>query len=63
MNTAQILGTLRHGLTFLGGILVTRGFVDESLLEELIGSFITIVGGSWSMYIKLKKDNKKTDEK
>jgi len=35
---------LRHFITFVGGTLVTLGYVEESLLEVLTGSGATIFG-------------------
>jgi len=52
MNKEQVLGVLRHSLTFLGGILVAKGLVDESTFVELSGALITLVGGLWSVLIK-----------
>jgi hypothetical protein len=50
----QILGILRHVLTFGGGILVMKGLVDESLWAEITGGVITLVGGVWSVIEKNK---------
>ena len=52
MNKEQVLGILRHTLTFVGGILITKGLIDESTLAELSGAFITLVGGFWSVLAK-----------
>jgi hypothetical protein len=52
MNKEQVLGVLRHSLTFLGGILVAKGLVDESTFVELSGALITLVGGLWSVLVK-----------
>jgi hypothetical protein len=56
MNKEQILGILRHCLTFAGGILLAKGYVEEALLEEVIGSIVTIVGAAWSIKIKTEKN-------
>ena len=45
----QILGVIRHTLTFLGGVLVTRGIIDESTLAELSGATVTLIGLVWSV--------------
>jgi hypothetical protein len=37
-------GYLRHALTAVGGILLSYGFIEESVLPELVGSIITIIG-------------------
>jgi hypothetical protein len=50
----QLLGLIRHALTFVGGIIVAKGVVDASLSEELIGGVMTIVGAVWSIVNKKK---------
>ena len=54
MNKDQVLGILRHVLTFMGGFLVVRGIADESLVQELIGGLSTLVGAIWSIVAKKK---------
>jgi len=54
MKKEQILGILRHSLTFLGGLLVMRGLVDETTATEIIGGIITLVGTIWSIVEKNK---------
>jgi hypothetical protein len=55
MNKDQILGVVRHTLTFLGGFLVVKGYIEESLLNELIGGTIALAGTIWSIVDKNKK--------
>jgi len=52
MNTEQKLGVIRHVLTFVGGILLTKGLVDESLMTDLVASIMVIIGGVWSVLAK-----------
>lgn len=52
----QVLGVIRHVLTFAGGILVMRGYVENGLYEELTGAFVTLVGGIWSIIAKIKSN-------
>lgn len=52
MSKEQVLGVIRHVLTFAGGFLVTKGIVDEGLVVEIVGGVITIVGGIWSVIDK-----------
>ncbi len=52
MKKEQVLGIVRHVLTFVGGILVARGIATEALSQELIGAAITLVGGIWSIVAK-----------
>jgi hypothetical protein len=54
MNKTQVLGILRHSLTFLGGLLVMKGLVDETTATEIIGGVITLVGTIWSIVEKVK---------
>jgi hypothetical protein len=50
----QLLGIVRHPLTFIGGIFITKGLIDESLLNELIGGAIALTGAIWSIVVKNK---------
>jgi hypothetical protein len=52
MNKEKVLGILRHTLTFVGGILVAKGLVDETVISEVVGALITVIGGVWSVLIK-----------
>lgn len=54
MNMDQVLGIIRHGLTFVGGILVMKGLVDETVVTEIIGSVVGLVGAIWSVVAKTK---------
>ena len=51
----QILGLVRHGLTFVGGLVVAKGLVDESTATEIIGGLMTLVGAVWSIVNKTPK--------
>jgi hypothetical protein len=50
----QILGIVRHSLTFIGGIFITKGLIDESILNEVIGGAIALTGAIWSIVVKNK---------
>lgn len=52
MNKEQVLGLLRHVLTFVGGILIAKGTIDEATATELVGGLITVIGGVWSVLTK-----------
>jgi len=52
MKKAQILGIIRHTLTFVGGILVTRGLIGEGMVTEIVGGVMTLVGTIWSVVQK-----------
>ena len=52
----KTLGIIRHALTFVGGILVTQGVIDDALFLELSGAVMTLVGGVWSVVDKNKTE-------
>lgn len=54
MNQEQILGVVRHILTFVGGILIAKGLLAEALTEEIIGGVMTLAGTVWSIFSKKK---------
>jgi hypothetical protein len=54
MKQNELLGLVRHVLTFVGGIIVTKGLIDESLFEEVLGGIMTLVGAGWSIVAKKK---------
>lgn len=49
MNKEQVLGIVRHTLTFVGGLLIMKGLASELLVNEIIGATMTVVGGIWSI--------------
>jgi hypothetical protein len=55
MSKEAILGTIRHLLTFGGGVLVSRGTLDEVAMTEAVGAVVTLVGIVWS--IRQKKQS------
>lgn len=50
----KTLGLVRHILTFVGGYLVTSGFLTESNLNAGIGAIATLIGVVWSVIDKNK---------
>ena len=50
----QLSGLVRHGLTALGGFLVAKGLVEDSLIQDAIGAVMTLVGVIWSVAAKKK---------
>ena len=50
----QLLGIVRHSLTFIGGIFITKGLIDEGILNEVIGGAIALTGAIWSIVVKNK---------
>lgn len=55
MKKEQILGIVRHTLTFIGGLLVMKGIADETTITEVVGGIVTLVGAFWSIVEKAKK--------
>ena len=45
----KLLGLFRHLLTFGGGFLVAKGWMDTETLASLVGAIITIVGNLMSV--------------
>jgi len=52
LSKEQLLGIVRHGLTFVGGLLLMKGLVDEAILSEISGAVITLTGAIWSVIDK-----------
>jgi len=52
MKKEIILGLIRHTLTFVGGIFIMKGLVDETTVNEIVGATLTLVGGIWSIINK-----------
>jgi hypothetical protein len=52
LSKEQLLGIVRHGLTFVGGLLLMKGLVDEAMLSEISGAVITLTGAIWSVINK-----------
>jgi hypothetical protein len=52
LSKEQLLGIVRHGLTFVGGLLLMKGLVDEAMLSEISGAVITLTGAIWSVISK-----------
>jgi len=48
----KVLGIIRHILTFAGGFVVAKGFIDDSSLQEIIGALSTLIGSVWSVAAK-----------
>ena len=52
MDSSLIGGIIRTVLAAAGGILVTKGYVDDATLQGLIGALITLGTGVWSVVQK-----------
>ena len=49
MKKEQVLGIIRHTLTFVGGILIMKGIASDASIQEAIGAIVTAVGAVWSI--------------
>jgi hypothetical protein len=54
MNKEQVIGIIRHGLTFVGGVLVLKGYTDDASYMALSGLISTVIGSIWSIIDKAK---------
>jgi hypothetical protein len=52
LTKEQIMGIIRHSLTFIGGIFIMKGLVDEPIVNEIIGGVMTLTGAIWSIVDK-----------
>lgn len=55
LTKEQVLGIVRHTLTFIGGIIVMKGFADETTITEIVGGIVTLTGAIWSIIAKTSK--------
>lgn len=40
----EYLSLIRHALTVVGSILISKGFIDEATLGSTIGAVMTLIG-------------------
>ena len=52
MTKEKWFSVIRHTLTFVGGIMVMKGLVDESVAEQIIAGVMTLVGLVWGQVEK-----------
>jgi hypothetical protein len=52
ISKEELLGIVRHGLTFIGGVILTGGLLDAGLWTEISGGVITLAGVIWSILNK-----------
>ena len=50
-----VLGLVRHGMTFGGGLLVTSGIASAGEIETASGLVMSLLGLGWSWYRKWKR--------
>jgi flagellar motor component MotA len=54
INQAMILSLVRQVLFVMGGVLVSRGYVDEETLNEVIGAIIIIGSSAWALWTRTR---------
>jgi hypothetical protein len=52
LSQSQMIGIIRHVLTFIGGILVTDGTINSTTENQIIGSLMALIGLIWSIVTK-----------
>ena len=52
MSKNQILSLIRHTLTFVGGVLITHGAIEESIAEQIIATTLSLIGLVWGVIEK-----------
>lgn len=48
----ELAGLIRHALTMVGAVLVTRGYTDATAMDAIVGGVLAVVGVAWSMWAK-----------
>ncbi len=54
MNRDLIFALIRHLLTFVGSLLVTKGVIDAGQAETVVGAAVSLAGVIWSVLDKKK---------
>lgn len=53
----KVLGALtRHVLTIAAGALVSKGLLESSAVEPLVGGLMAVVAVGWSVFQKVKAE-------
>lgn len=48
MTSDQIQGIIRNVLMFVGGLAVSKGYVDNVTMVSVVGALVTLFGFGWS---------------
>lgn len=54
MSKEMVLGLARHLMTFGGGLLASKGYIDNGDVEMAVGAAVTLLGIVWSAIDKRK---------
>lgn len=52
MTSDQVSGFVRTLLAFGGGILVSKGWIDDATMMGIVGGLTAVVAGLWSWWSK-----------
>jgi len=52
VNKEQVMGLVRHALTFVGGCLVANGILTDAMSADIIGACMALIGIIWSLIVK-----------
>ena len=50
LTKEQVIGIVRHTLTFVGGIVVAQGLADQGVVTEIIGGVMTLATLQYCSY-------------
>ena len=50
LTTDAIMSILRHLLTFVGGLVVAKGWITADVAGELSGALVTIIGALFATF-------------
>lgn len=53
METTIYLGIVRHLLTLLGGIIISKGYITQGAFDMIIGAILSIAPQIWSIVEKI----------
>lgn len=62
LTKEKLSSLIRTILTVIGGILMYRGYADETLVAELVGAGSTLAAVIWSMFEKGNTDRQLKDK-
>lgn len=54
MNKQSMFSIVRHVLTFGGGYIAAKGYIDQSMANEAVGAIVTLITIGWSVMEKKK---------
>lgn len=63
MSQEQVLGIVRHLLTTVGGIIVSKGITDEGTMTTIVGGLVAVIGVVWSVWSNKKSQIVKMADK